>query len=307
MENSNQTTVNVSNEAVASEAYERVQADLATLKPDEFMQVNLDITPAVTTILGVLPEIKALRERIVKELPSFDLASFDKLEDYALALSATHTAVLTATERQSDLLALATEAGDMRERLAGDTKALAVHKLVDPAQLAQLKGGTGYKSLAQDLQVLSKVMLDNWPQIQGKCATTAEDLKLANQMSTRLMRVVGLREQGPAVLAAATEARLRAFTRLIDVYEDARRAVNYLRAPEGDADSIAPALHPGRPRRRPGDAPAPTPGAGVPSAGANGGATVGSTTATLPAMTAADVAAGTAKKGAAANSGPFMS
>ena len=241
--------LNVSNELVAGEAYERVKADLATLKPDELVQVNLDVTPAVTTILGVLPEIKALRERIVKELPTFDVASFDKLEDYALALSSTHTDVLTATEPQDDLSSLAVEAGEMRDRLSADSKALAAHKLLDAAQLAQLKGGTGYKSLAQDLQVLSKVMQDSWPQIQGKSATTSDDLKTANQMSTRLMRIVGLREQGPAMLAAASEARLRAFTQLIRVYEDARRAVNYLRAPQGDADTIAPSLYPGRERR----------------------------------------------------------
>jgi hypothetical protein len=134
----------------------------------------------------------------------------------------------------------------MRDRLAADSKALAAHKLLDLTPLAQLKGGTGYKSLAQDLQILSKVMLDSWPQIQGKSATTAEDLKTANQMSTRLMRIVGVREQSPAVVAAASEARLRAFTQLIRVYEDARRAVAYLRAAEGDADTIAPSLYPGR-------------------------------------------------------------
>jgi hypothetical protein len=47
------------------------------------LQVNLDVQVASQTILGALPEIKALRERMVKELPAFDAAQFDKLEDYS--------------------------------------------------------------------------------------------------------------------------------------------------------------------------------------------------------------------------------
>src|SRR4051794_14435888 len=68
----------LSDETIVSDADARVTADLAALDPEDLVQVNLEITPAVTTVLGVLPELKALREQIAKELPTFDLASFDK-------------------------------------------------------------------------------------------------------------------------------------------------------------------------------------------------------------------------------------
>jgi hypothetical protein len=227
-----------------------VKADLAALKVDELVQVNLDVPTAVTTILGVLPEVKALRDHIGQELPAFDLAAFDKLEDYALALSSAQTNYLTATQPPDDLQALNAEAAALHDRLLADAKALAQHNLVDRNQIAQLRGGNGYKNLAQDLQILSKVLLESWAQIQGKTPTAQEDLKLANQMSTRLMRIVGIREQAPALLDSASEARMRAFTKFTQVYDETRRAVGYLRAPQGDADSIAPTLYPGRPKRR---------------------------------------------------------
>jgi hypothetical protein len=159
---------------------------------------------------------------------------------------------------------------------------------------------------------LSKVMQDAWPQIQGKSATTADDLKTANQMSTRLMRIVGVREQSLAIVAAASETRLRAFTQLIRVYEDARRAVTYLRAAEGDADTIAPSLYPGRPRRRttdtvtaaPTDPQTPVAGASsTPAAPAVGNATSTSVPALSPAAVAASVAA---QKGAPESKDPFL-
>jgi hypothetical protein len=245
--------VNVSDEVLADDAFARVKPELAKLAPEDLLQVNLDVAAALQTILGVLPEVKRLRSQIAKELPSFDLASFDRLEDYALALGVCQTAVLMATQPQDDVHALAEEAVKLRETLAADAQALGRRNLIDGGQLAGLKGVNGYKNIAQDLLILSKVMQDAWPNIQGKSATTTEDLKTASQMSTRLSRIVGLREQGPAQLAAVTDLRLRAFTLALRTYEDARRAVHYLRARAGDADTIIPSLYPGRPRRRPSE------------------------------------------------------
>jgi hypothetical protein len=244
------TVTNVGEEALANTAFERVQADLAAWKPEELLTVNLDISAAVATVLGVLPEARALREQIAKELPSFDVARFDKLEDYALALSYAQAKYLSATQPPDDLDALSEEAASLRERLLAEARSLTHHGLVSSAQLAQLKGANGYKNVATDLMVLTSVMQAGWTQIQGKTPTTAQDLEHASRVATRLLRIVGLREQGPAQVAQATDTRLRAYTTFFRTYEDARRAVTYLRARQGDADSIMPALHPGRPRRR---------------------------------------------------------
>jgi hypothetical protein len=268
-----QTALN--EETLAADAYERVKAELAALAPEELAQVNLDVTSAVTTILGVLPEIRALRQRIAKELSTFDLTAFDKLEDYALALKYAHTGYLTATQPPDDLPALSTQAAKLRERLLADAQSLAHYGLVDGGQLAQMKGANGNKNVAQDLEILSKVLQQNWQKFQGKSPVTADDLQTAARLSTRLLRIVGVREQGPAILAEATEQRMRAFTRVLQVYEAARLAIGYLRAREGDAETIVPSLYGGRPRRRSssdtstevpvGNLGAPAPGAAQPS------------------------------------------
>jgi hypothetical protein len=255
-------SVNVSNEVLAQDAYERVKPELARLAPEELLQVNLDVSVALHTIMGVLPEVRALRDQIVRELPSFDVASFDRLEDYALALRVTHAAYLMATERPSDLELLTDDAIEMRETLLKDAQALARRNLIDGGPLANLKGINGYKNIAQDLQLLNEILQDAWPNIQGKTAITADELKTSSQIATRLWGVVRLREQGPAQVAAATDQRLRAFTLVLRTYEDARRAVNYLRARQGDADAIMPSLYPGRPRRRQSEPPDPTKGFG---------------------------------------------
>jgi len=265
-----ETAGDVSGEGLVSQAYERVKPDLDALDLGELVQVNLDIPSAVATILGVLPEVKALRPRMERELPAFNLVAFDKLEDYALALSYAQTIYLTATQPPDDLQPVVDEGLKLRERLLAELTTLSLHGLVSAAQFDQLKGVNGYKNLAQDLQILSKLMEEAWPHVQGKVLTTMDDLQTAYRLSARLMRVVGLREQGPVQLAAATEARMRAFTIVVRTYEEARRAVTYLRAREGDADSMTPSLYTGRGRRpktdpEPPPAPAPTPGTVIPN------------------------------------------
>ena len=300
-------------EKLAADAYARVTADMAALAPEQVSQVNLDIQVAAGTVLGVLPEVKALRDRMAKELPAFDLAAFDKLEDYVLALTFAQGAFQTATLPPDDLQELATEAASLRERLLADARALALHGLFDSRKLDQLKGANGNKNVAQDLQMLSQAFQESWPQIQGKSATVAEDLQTASRVGTRLTRVLGLREQGPALLADATDKRMRAFTLMIRTYEEARAAVGYLHRHDGDADAIAPNLYAGNARRRstgntpadptqPVQAPAATGTAPAPVAGTT------ATTATSPGLPPAAVAAAiAAQKGAPASKDPFLS
>lgn len=304
---------NVSDEVLAAEVFEKVRADFAKFEPEELLQVNLDVPSAVSTILGVAPKVKALREQIQKDLPNFDLAAFDKLEDYALAFKFANTSYLMASRPQDDLIALSEEAAQLRDMLAADAQALSKRGLVDGGPLAKLKGANGYKNIAEDLEMLSQTMHNSWTKIQGKSATTMEDVETASKMSTRLMRIVGEREEAPTVLANATDLRLRAFTLLIRTYDDARRAVTYLRSREGDADVIAPSLYPGRPRKRGGtepDAPGTDPSApsGGPGTSAPAPAPVAHavTEATLPSPAAiAAAAAGT--KDTHSSKGPFVS
>ena len=72
-------------------------------------------------------------------------------------------------------------------------------------------------------------------------------------------------------MADAGDIRQRLFTLFVNAYDQARRAVGYLRWNEGDADQIAPSLYAGRSNgRRKADQPdPPTPAAGNAEPGAS--------------------------------------
>lgn len=175
---------------------------------------------------------------------------------------------------------------------------MAKRGIVDGERLKQLKGAVGFRNLATDLVSLGALVRENWTAIGGKTALSLADLDKAEVLGDRILTAVGLREQGPAVVAEAADIRQRAFSLFASAYDEARRAVNFLRWNEDDADTIAPSLYGGRSRRKAADpVPAPAPAGGT-SAGAGTGTgtagTAGAPTAPVPTGTAgAPVGGGT--------------
>jgi hypothetical protein len=118
--------------------------------------------------------------------------------------------------------------------------------------------------------------------------------------------LVGARDQGPAVVAEATDQRLRAFTLMLRTYEEARAAIGYLRRREEDAESIAPTLYPGKGKRRSSEPELP-PATQPPTGSAPVSADI---TQPIPVVTPAQIAAANAaaaQKGAPASKDPFLS
>jgi hypothetical protein len=289
--------IGVNDEKLAAEAMERIAPDAAAVPLEELAQVNLDLQHATGTILGALPEVMALREQIIKELPAFDIKWVDRLEDYALALRFAHAAYQTASQAPDDLQPLSEEATAMRERLLADAKSLALRNLVDPRKLES--GAKGIKNIVQDLQMLSQVLQERWPQIQGKTPTTAEDLATASRIGTRITRVVGLREQSPSKQNAVVEQRARVFALTMRAYDETRAAIAFVRRREGDTESITPNLYSGKGRYRAPIKP------GMDEQSESGSASTAS--ARPPSVTPEAVAAVVeAHKGGPGSKGPFL-
>ena len=292
------TKTTVDDQAKFEEAYKRVEPDLLAVSPDDIAPINLDIASAVATVLYLWAGILRLRDTIVRVLIDFDIVRFDKIEDYAMALGHANTMHLIATQPPDELQAIHDESAAMRETLYTDTMALIRRGFIKEASIKELKGLTGYKNIAVDLQILASLLKANWPAIEGKCGIQMSELDHALKLSTVMFGIVGFRDNGSDAQAATADMRARAFTLFTRAYDDARRAVIFLRWHEGDADSIAPSLHPGRAgsKKKPTDDANDTPPEVTPAETPAQPAPHGGNTSATPA----------AKSDIAAN-GPFMS
>lgn len=66
-------------------AYLELLHEISALGEAELVPINIDALTAVTTVLGALPGIRALRPQIEAEWRSFNFERFDKLEAYVRA------------------------------------------------------------------------------------------------------------------------------------------------------------------------------------------------------------------------------
>jgi hypothetical protein len=226
------------------DGFKRVEAELQAIPEEDLVIINLEILSAVATVLGTLPELRALRERFAN-LPDFDLVRFDKLRDYALALGHAHMMYRAAVGPSDGLAELAADVAELRDILAADAMALAKRKIIDEAQVLKLRGGSGYKNVASEVGSLVGLLTQHWDQVQGRSALQKQELEHAGRRAQELLTAVGVKEQSPALASAAADVRQRAFTLFVNAYDDARRAVSYLRWHKGDEHEIAPSLYSG--------------------------------------------------------------
>jgi hypothetical protein len=227
-------------------AYQSLLDEIRAVATSQLTTINLDIPTAVTTALGALAEIRALRPRVVAEMPQYDVSRFDKLEAYTLAMGHAHALYMAASSPAESLDQISETAAELREVLFSDASALAQRNLLDGERLKVLKGAHGFRNLAFDLFALAAMMRDSWSTISGKTALQLKELDLAETLADRILTTLGQREQGPTVVAASAETRQRAFTLFVSAYDHARRAVSFLRWTEDDVDQIAPSLYAGR-------------------------------------------------------------
>jgi hypothetical protein len=226
-----------------AESYQRLLPEYEALPVDAQDSVRLDVAAAVSTVLGVIAELSRYRDEIVRRLSDFDIARFDKIEDYAMGLSYANAVYAKTIAPTGDLKEMYVEGLGLHEMLNRDLTALIGRGLMDTSTLERLRGPNVYKNLATSLQIQALALKDSWSTIEGNSATQPREIDRAFRVAARMLRAVGLREQNHANVVAAADMRTRAFTLFIRAYDDARRAVIYLRWHEGDADAIAPSLY----------------------------------------------------------------
>ena len=162
----------------------------------------------------------------------------------------THFDYKAATDPPADLARLLEDAIARRTILLANVNMLIAYGLLSPEVTAELLGTNGYKNVITDLGTLASILRTNETKIAGRTTVKPEELTEAENLGTKLGKVVGEKQVSPQVIARVTRNRQAAYTLFIKAYEEVRSAVQYLRHREGDADSIMPSLFAGRGGRK---------------------------------------------------------
>jgi len=252
----------------APEALGRVKPALSALDPQKITTFRGNIPIAVANIFRVraaYAEDKTLFAAILMAA-GIPADSFDDLEDRAKALWQSDLLLRQAMDPEDEVTPLVVEGTVLRRRLFRVATYLWEHDPIIAPTLDEIRAGSGYMDLADDLQALPLLFSGHWDSASSEVRLDAAEIERAKQIGFALASALGRRADGED-LSELRDQRNRAA-----VYAD--EALDTLRAVAGvvflnDAEGRRPyvTLH-NRPQRRRarGDAeshddvnPAPTP------------------------------------------------
>jgi hypothetical protein len=242
-------TVDTTQAPRAPDAYQRLSDEIRAVPDSALVPINIDVPSALATVLGAVPKIQKLKPSM-DVLPTFNVGRFDKLQDYALALAHAHTLYLAASAPPQPIEQLVAMGTSLRQVLLADASALAARGHVSAQRLKEVRGSTGYLDLAFDLTTLAALMRETWSAVASHTAVQLAELDRAENIAEQILAAVGARRQTRGAVTASADMRRRAFSLMVGAYDEARRAVGFLRWHDGDADTIAPSLYAGRTGRR---------------------------------------------------------
>lgn len=223
-------------------AYDAHIGEIRALPASDLVQMNIDVAVAITTSLGAQPELRALQPRLAK-LPEYQIERVNNLEGYTLATAHAQGLYMVAGGSPEFLQATYQQSIEERDKLIANATVLVKYKLLPAHMLKDLSGSIGYRNVALDMIALASGHRAYLAQIAGKTAVDAAQLDLVETLADRLLTGAGLKDQAPPVVAEAAQDRHRAFSLMMNAYEEARRGVAFLRFHQGDVDTILPSLY----------------------------------------------------------------
>jgi hypothetical protein len=228
------------------QAFEELAPSIAAVPTASLLPINVDVPTAVTTALAAASKVTAMEPELAKVLPAANHNQGRKVRAAALALMHTHVAHQVFVQPQEEFQTQLGRSQELRTKFHADISAAIARGVIDPKAIDDYRGTVGYKVVANDLMITTQVVRAHWKSLAGHTFITEEELAEAETLVARFLTNIGQRDQAPLRTSEASLTRQRAFTLFVTTYAEARRAVQYLRFHEGDAESFVPSLYAGR-------------------------------------------------------------
>ncbi|HYP99128.1 MAG TPA: hypothetical protein VER96_10655 [Polyangiaceae bacterium] len=230
-------------EELGQTAYQRRIGEMLDLPNSKIAVVNLNLTEAIATGLGVLPNVQAFREALSKSVLDCRFQWLDALEDYTLALNFARAQYLTVTRPRRCAPEVWLEARQVRRVLMYDWRALAARGLLDESLLRGVRTGKGYLEMGTDLTVLAHV---HRAYAAASGSALSAEAERASVLARSILAAGGRPDRKSEAVAKARNMQNRAFSVFVRAYNEARFSIAYMRRDEGDVDRIIPSLYAAR-------------------------------------------------------------
>lgn len=240
----------------ARAAFERLLPRLEAIPAERLQVPRTSVDGAAIVAYGVArelhqPKVRALFERLPAEL--FNIADLDDLGPAALAAWSAATELLSANARGSEAklpVALVDEATKLKARML---RVADYHFEPDSPQgreVADIRAGTGYRDLAQDLVRLARLYRDNEETLRRDTVRyQAEDADQAEVLAGTIFRELSAARNSEQ--RRWSERVMQAWALLSELYDEVTATATWLRRRESGAPRYPSLVTAGRaaPRR----------------------------------------------------------
>lgn len=223
------------------DAYNTTADKRAAIEADDLCSLAVDMSLAVNTVLAAFPRIQELMAEI-EELPIAH-EEISKLDTYAHAAGHALALYNAATAPPEQLEAVYELALAQKNALKSDATNLALRGLLNKDAVAGLRNEVGYRNVGYDLMSLIAILRAAQTRIAGRSAILPEELDSAELVANELLELAAQREARSVVDPHVAENRHRALTLMVRTYDQARRAVTFIRWDRGDMEKYTPALY----------------------------------------------------------------
>lgn len=229
-------------------AFEALLPRLRALPADSLVTLNADAGLAAIVVLGIAKQVTepSLLARF-KSLPAaeFDASLPEQLPTIAWACWYAATEYQKSRDLRSEAklpMSLVQEAVAMEARMQACCEYyLSDHPEAGP-ELALLKAGTGHRDLAADLLGYASLYREHYALLSAdKKYFMASDADQAVQTAEKMLSLLGL-NLSPEMHEAADDVA-RAWTLLLDVYDEVAAAGRWLLRNDPDVQKIFPSLY----------------------------------------------------------------
>ncbi len=224
------------------DALDAVRGEAFALDRADLRQVKGDLPAAVITVRGALPALVRFRPDVAAAFRRLDLAQYDKIELYTRALTQANGEYLSTSRRAAEVPPLTAQLKEIRTTLLTDMRSAVRRSLIDASQLDGLQGARGAKNAATDVVTLCALIRRQWPALEGRTGIALREIDRAEQLAEELQSALARADHADGDVEAAADLRQRVYTLFFNAYDQARRAISFLRWAEGDAHEIAPSL-----------------------------------------------------------------
>jgi hypothetical protein len=226
-------------------AFDQAYPHLLSLELPKLLKRNLDSRTVADTAIAVSHRVKFLREQVT-QLAFFDMFHFDRLGTLGMALL--HAIALDAQSQDDSLAVMLKEAQRLNAGLKNDLSSLIFHGAVDAAELPHIPPARSYEQRTGALFARATFLKSRWQDLAKTCGLQIQQIDAALALCEQLDARLGARRLKPRARRDAqgfcsAEVLHRAFTACVNSYGQTRRAVQYLRYEEQDADKLVPSLY----------------------------------------------------------------